>query len=467
LDISRTAQDAARPVRHAVLVVGVAILLSALLGVAGAQPAGSDLISARSHSGQFVVYANRSSAPPAPAVGLATNQDFVRLEPTLATVSCERIKLALMRELGATAPWRGAVYLVLHPARSPDDTITITSERFKGVWQYRIDFPDVVERSRYMRVIVQVLLLEEANRTAQERLAEIPLWLVEGLAQLLPASSEVELILSPPRANANGLNFSATTVNARKETLRQQARKRLRGRPPLTFENLSWPSEDPLSGEVDDLYRGSAQLFVGELLRLPNGRGCLQAMLAQLPQHYNWQFAFLSAFSAFFERPLDVEKWWALSVAQVTGRDIAPPWTLEESWQKLTQTIHAAVQVRFGTNELPLHADITLQTVIREWDAVRQAQALNHTLRELALLRLRLAQEFVGLVQDYYQAIETYLQQRDHTGSFLSAKNAGRRRAVEAAIQQLDALDARREALRPGQKPVADGQSLALPAPAP
>ena len=465
MDISRTAQDAARPVRHAVLVVGVAILLSALLGVAGAQPAGSDLISARSHSGQFVVYANRSSAPPAPAVGLATNQDFVRLEPTLATVSCERIKLALMRELGATAPWRGAVYLVLHPARSPGDTIT--SERFKGVWQYRIDFPDVVERSRYMRVIVQVLLLEEANRTAQERLAEIPLWLVEGLAQLLPASSEVELILSPPRANANGLNFSATTVNARKETLRQQARKRLRGRPPLTFENLSWPSEDPLSGEVDDLYRGSAQLFVGELLRLPNGRGCLQAMLAQLPQHYNWQFAFLSAFSAFFERPLDVEKWWALSVAQVTGRDIAPPWTLEESWQKLTQTIHAAVQVRFGTNELPLHADITLQTVIREWDAVRQAQALNHTLRELALLRLRLAQEFVGLVQDYYQAIETYLQQRDHTGSFLSAKNAGRRRAVEAAIQQLDALDARREALRPGQKPVADGQSLALPAPAP
>jgi hypothetical protein len=222
-----------------------------------------------------------------------------------------------------------------------------------------------------------------------------------------------------------------------------------------------------LSGEVDDLYRGSAQLFVGELLRLPNGRGCLQAMLAQLPQHYNWQFAFLSAFSAFFERPLDVEKWWALSVTQVTGRDIAPSWTLEESWQKLTQTIHAAVQVRFGTNELPLHADITLQTVIREWDAVRQAQALNHTLRELALLRLRIAQEFVGLVQDYYQVIETHLQQRDHTGSFLSAKNAGRRRAVEAAIQQLDALDARREALRPGQKPVADGQSLALPAPAP
>ena len=84
------------------------------------------------------------------------------------TVSCERIKQALMRELGATAPWRGTVYLVLYPARAPGDTITITSERFKGGWQYRVDFPDVVERSRYVRAIVQVLLLEVANRTAQE-----------------------------------------------------------------------------------------------------------------------------------------------------------------------------------------------------------------------------------------------------------------------------------------------------------
>ena len=54
---------------------------------------------------------------------------------------------------------------------------------------------------------------------------------------------------------------------------------------------------------------------MGELLRLPDGRACLQRMLAQLPQHYNWQFAFLEAFHARFERPLDVEKWWALSLA--------------------------------------------------------------------------------------------------------------------------------------------------------
>jgi hypothetical protein len=187
-------------------------------------------------------------------------------------------------------------------------------------------------------------------------------------------------------------------------------------------------------------------------------------MLAQLPQHYNWQFAFLRAFNAFFERPLDVEKWWALSVAQATGRDIQQPWTLEESWQKLNQTIHAVVQVRTGNNELPSQAEITLQTVIREWDSARQTQALQNTLRELELLRRRIDQEFVGLVQDYSQTLVTYLQQRDHAGSVLSTRKAGRRRAVEAAIQQLDALDARREALRPASKPVAPSPTAA-PAP--
>jgi hypothetical protein len=453
---------------RAVLVVAIAVFLGALQGSADAQPSNPDLVSARSHSGQFVVYAGRSSPPPLLVANLATNQNFVRLEPTLATVSCERIKQVLTRELGATAPWRGHIYVVLYPARGAGDTITITSERFKGGWQYRVDFPDVVERSRYVRGVVQVLLLEMANRTAEARAAEIPLWLMEGFAQLLLASNEVEIILPPPQSKANGLNLSAMVVSARKEGLREQAQKKLRGRPPLTFENLSWPAEDELSGDTGELYSGSAQLFVGELLRLPDGPACLRTMLALLPQNYNWQFAFLSAFHSCFERPLDVEKWWALSLAGASGRNLAQTWSLEESWQRLDQALHSGVQVRTGANELPLHADLKLQTVLREWDSVRQTQAIRSTLRELGLLRLRIAQEFVGLAQDYSQALETYLQRRDHTGSVIPfTRKAGRRRAVEAAVQQLDALDARREALRPIPRPVTTNQPPALPAPAP
>ena len=450
--------------RRAVLAAATAVFLGALLGVANAQPASSDLISARSHSGQFVVYAGRASVPLPPVFGLATNQNFVRLEPTLAAVSCERIKQALTREIGATAPWHDAVYVVLYPARAPGDPITITSERFKGGWQYRVDLPDMVERPRYVRAIVQVILREVANRAAETRSAEIPLWLAEGLSQLLLSSSEAEIILSPPRASANGLHYSATVRNARKQGVLEQVQKKLRGRPPLTFENLSWPAEDELSGDTGDLYSGSAQLFVGELLRLPDGRACLRTMLAELPRHYNWQFAFLRAFHASFERLLDVEKWWDLSVVKATGHDLAKPWTPEESWQKLNQAIHFPVQLRGGANEQPLLPDVSLQTVIRGWDPARQAQAFDSALRGLGLLRLRIAPEFAGLAQDYRQALETYQRQRDHAGSILSTKKAGRQRAVEAAIRQLDALDARREALLPAPKPVTESQAPAPPA---
>ena len=190
---------------------------------------------------------------------------------------------------------------------------------------------------------------------------EVPLWLIEGFSQLLLASNEFEIILPPPRTAANGLAFNAALFNARKETLPQQTQKSLRGRPPLTFEELSWPPAQAVAGDAADLYRGSAQLFVGELLRLPEGREGLRGMLNQLPQYYNWQFAFLGAFHSRFQRPLDVEKWWSLSVTDANGRDPAQAWTPEESWQKLSQAIRSTIQVRTRTNEPPRQVEMTLQ----------------------------------------------------------------------------------------------------------
>jgi hypothetical protein len=451
------------------LLAGVAVCLGALQGAAGAQFPPSNLVTARSYSGQFVAYAARSISLPPALSSLGSNQTFVQLEPNLATVSCERIKQILLHELNITAPWRGTIYLVLYPPRSDGDTITIVSERSRNGWQYRVDLPIVVERTRYVGAIVQVILLELANRSAPGRAAEIPLWLKEGFTQLLLAGNEAEIILLTPRAVANGLNYSATRHDTHKQTVLQQAEKKLGGRPPLTFEALSWPTDQELAGDADSLiYRGSAQLFVGELLRLEDGRACLRTMLARLPQHYNWQFAFFEAFHAYFERPLDVEKWWALSLAQAGGRYAAQAWPLTESWQKLDQAIHGAVQVRASTNDLPLRAEVSLQRMIREWDPMRQTQALGNTLRGLGMLRLRIAQEYVGLVQDYCQTIETYLQQRDRGGSnFPYTRQAGRRRAVEDAIQQLDALDARRMALQPRLTPAAATPSPAPPSLAP
>jgi hypothetical protein len=447
--------------RRLALLAGVAVWLGALSCVTGAQLPSSDLVSMRSHSGQFIAYAARSARLPPALSSLATNQDFVQLEPTLATVSCERIKQLLLRELNVTAPWRGTIYLVLYPAGGANDTITITSESFKDGWQYRVEIPSLVERPRYVRAIVQVLLLELANRSTRERGAEIPLWLIEGFSQLLLATSEVEIILSPPGATPNGLKFSASFVASHKQPLQQQVNQKLGARPPLTFEALSWPSEQDLTdGAGGQVYRSSAQLFVSELLRFPDGRACLQRMLTRLSQHYNWQFAFLEAFRTHFERPLDVEKWWALAITQAGGRRAVPTWPVTESWQKLDQAIHAAAQIRTSNNELPLRAEVSLQTMIRDWDFTRQTQALGNTLRELGLLRMHIAQEYTGLVQDYSQAIEAYLQQSDRGAA--NSPFAGL--AAEAAILRLNVLDARRMALRPGSTP---GPGSPSPAPAP
>jgi hypothetical protein len=450
--------------QRVILALALALAAGSLHALAAVQAPPSDLLSARSFSGQFIAFAGRSASLPPALLKLATSQNYVQLEPTLVTVSCERIKQLLLRELGSTAPWHGTIYVVLYPAKAASDTVTITSERFKSGWQYRVDLPDLVDRSRYVRVIVQVLLLELANRTAQTRPAEIPVWLIEGFGQLLLASNEVEIILPPPQTTPSGLNISTTQVATRRENLLQQVQKKLRGRPLLTFEELSWPTDLGLNGEAGEVYRASAQLFVGELLRLPDGRACLQAMLAQLPQHYNWQFAFLGAFRGHFERPLDIEKWWSLAATQAGGREPTQIWPPEASWQKLDQVVHSAVQVRTGTNDLPLHAAASLQQVLREWDTARQLEALNRVLRELGLLRLRIAQEYVGLVSDYSQTIETYLKQRDRGASgFLSSKRAAQRRAAADAIQQLDALDARREGMRPAPKPANVSPSPALP----
>ena len=64
-------------------------------GAAHGQFIAPDFSSARSFSGQFIIHDQRSSAAHPRTVNLETNRNFVRLEPALLTVSCERLKQVL------------------------------------------------------------------------------------------------------------------------------------------------------------------------------------------------------------------------------------------------------------------------------------------------------------------------------------------------------------------------------------
>ena len=405
---------------------------------------------ARSISGQFIVQDRRSAGPSEASQRLGTNTDLVVFEPTSLAVSLERLKESLWHQLGETAEWRSQIYVALYAAQTPEDVVTITSERYRDGWQYRVELPDVATRNGFVRGVVQVLLLELANRSAGERSAEIPLWLAEGLTQQLFSFDEIELALPKPGKNINGLVVSSTTVNRRRRDPLDEARQQLSAHPLLTFEQLSWPADDQLIGQAGTVYRFSAQVLVNELLHLKNGPSGLRAMIAELPARYNWQFAFLDAFHGSFARLLDVEKWWMLELVRFTGLETMLSWPLRESWQKLDEVVRPPVEVRAHTNDLPMHTQITLQTIVREWEPVGQTTALKEKIRELELLRWRLAPGLIGIADGYHAVLQTYLQQRDKTVFFLPFRRAAAaRHAKEQAVAQLNALDAQRAQMRP------------------
>ena len=405
---------------------------------------------ARSFSGQFIVQDNRTKGPSEAALRLGTNAGLVVFEPTSLAVSAERLKQNLWRELGGTADGRSRIYLGLYAAQSADDPITITSDRFRDGWQYRLELPDVASRNGFVRAMVQVLLLEYANRNARDHSAEVPLWLAEGLTQQLFSTDEIELCLPKAANTVNGVILASTTVNRRRKDPLELARQQLSSHPFLTFDQLSWPRDEQLSGDVGMLYRLNAQVFLNELLRLKEGQARLRAMLADLPAYYNWQFAFLGAFNNSFHRLLDVEKWWTLELVRFTRLENMLSWSMKESWQRLDELARPPVQVRATTNDLPIRTQVTLQTIIREWEPAAQTPALKRKIQELELLRLRLAPGILPLADEYHAALKTYLEQRDKSAFFIPFRRAGIiRRAKEQAVKQLDDLDTRRMALRP------------------
>jgi len=414
-------------------------------------PVGASLRPAvQSASGQFAIFDQRTAVtrPLPDALG---NPRFVDLEPAFLTVSCERIKGALYTKLGLPNEWRGKIQVTIRPVRPGTDGVAIGVDRMRGNWQYQVSLPQRVERTLFVRTLVQVVLLEVANRSAVEHSAEVPFWLVEGLTQQLLASQAAELILAPPVLSLRGVTIRPTNIEQKENEQLAQARQALRNRPPLTIEELSWPKTMDSDRAAEEAYSGSAQLFVEQLLRLPNGPESLRRMLAGLGAAYNWQTAFLRAYHEQFPNQLALEKWWALQVVYFVGRDPTQRWTAAESWSKLDQALRLPVDIRRSLGDLPARADVTLQAVIRQWNLAQQTTILEAKVRELDLTRRRIAPEFMALTEDYRQALTKYLAQRREgwVKANLWFSGTTPQKATTQVLRQLDALDAKRFALRP------------------
>lgn len=421
----------------------LALLLSAVAGLHG-QGLPSTTAQVRSLSGQFVVFQAPTSMI-RPTLRAATNADWVVLEPTLVTISAERIKQAVWRELGINGSWQNQIAISLQPTFFVDQAVKIVPDCSLGVWNFRIAMPDQINRERYLRTLVQVILEELANRQNRSAQAvEIPAWLVEGLTRQLLSNQGPDLVLNTPRLKMNGVTFNpVVTTDFRPVSRLEKAHKTLVGETPLTFEELCWPAPGQIEGAEGARYRACAQVFTYGLLRLPGGKDCMRNFVAALPYYLNWQMAFLQGFKPHFSRPLDVEKWWALQSTGFASRDLIQTWTLEESWNKLAATLVAPVDIFRNTNEMPMRADVKLQTIVSEWEPAKQEPVLRGKIDELSALRLRVAPELAGLATEHLQALETYLNQ-------LGTGRRAPARAQRNLLKQLEIMEVRLAKMRPG-----------------
>ncbi|MEO8429416.1 MAG: hypothetical protein ABI651_20175, partial [Verrucomicrobiota bacterium] len=301
------------------------------------------------------------------------------------------------------------------------------------------------------------------NRGASERPAEIPLWLSEGTTQHLLASAESSLILQPdtisPQSVGLGQNANAIAVWRQSGTINQGikrdplflVRRRLGINAPVTFTQLSLPDPEHLNGSGWEIYQSCSQLFLERLLSLKDGRAKMRMMLSSLPRYLNWQSAFLKAFEQDFPSMLAAEKWWAVNLANFTGRDQWQAWPLQASLDKLDQILRYSAQLRVNTNQLPAHSEMSLQSVIRDLDFGGQRLFLNKTLNQLEALRVRISTDLVPLLDAYHYVLDAYLQTRGQDRFGLEHRGqhaASLKLLVQEAVRRLNALDLQRDELQ-------------------
>jgi hypothetical protein len=381
-----------------------------------AQFAAADTLVARSISGQFVVTAAPIFSPLFYRRDFAANTNFIRLEPALLAISAERFKGLLWDKLGLkpNSPWRGKIFLVVRPAQSPDDGVVIAAGSILQAWDYRVTLPDILTRTRYARTLSDTLLLEIANRgnPPNARSAEIPAWLADGLACEVLVQDSPKIILSAPAKIVDGLPQTQLDEKVGGFDSLASARKALRNSTALTFDELSWPTDEQVNGDDGGAYLASAQLFVHDLLKLKNGPEKVRALLARLPDCLNWQVAFYAAFHDDFPQPVEVEKWWSLRVVDFAAHNVGSQWTIADSNDELANLLSVPVEIRDTSNSLPAHAEISLQSAISNFTPEDRDAILWAKLRDIELAQFRVAPSFAVLTAGYRNALADFLGDR-------------------------------------------------------
>jgi hypothetical protein len=393
------------------------------------------------------------------------NEPMRDLSPTTLAVSCERVKTAVLQAIDLPDVWRnsgggrtGKIQVQIDAHRRESAPLAVEAAPFEEGWNYLIPLPPRAPEDRVVRALTHALLMELANRGGNQRAADPPLWLVEGITQTLLSEAPQGLLLQPQTRRVTDVRIGDPLAGTRAQLAR---------RPALPFHELSQPDLSQLDPSSWDHYAACAHLAFRELSRLPDGRRRLAQWLVQLQRHWNWQTGFLESFQPEFQSLLDVEKWWALSVAQFTGRDVSQAWPVEVTLRKL-QDILSPVGILPGAGNQA--ARLPLEQVIVEWEFSRQLPVVRQALRQLQAVRVFAHPDIASLVYRYGDVLEEYLANRQRAGYAPAARGQiapSVRVMVRETVARLRALDAERAAaLNPTPAPAAPPDSTTEDGPA-
>ena len=367
-----------------------------------------------SRSGQFVIHGNQGQASGAVQgtqgrVRPVGDNSVVLLRPDLLSVTCERVRQSVYARLGLVDRAGSKVHLHLRRRHAVEGRLDIVPEPVSGGWMYQMEVPDEIEWGRLVRALVEVTLLDLANRENNGTLCvPPPLWLGEGLDCLLINEMGRDFILE-----------AETLVNrsARRRDPLAPVRVTLAGRNPDGFAALTQVTPDQLSEPARfTWFRANAALLVSEWMQDDNGRRHAREFLRQLPHHLNWQTAFLRASSGRFETLLDVEKWWAVAVVSVLSRDPLQQWPRERVITELRWIMSETADVSAATNGPVVRRAVPLAEIVRSWEFAAQKDVLHRKASQIQHLAVHAPPDLVPLLADCFQTLDRYLTSRSGAG---------------------------------------------------
>lgn len=398
-----------------------------------------------SSSQQFIVVGYEPGSPNGPPDRAMIRSNHVQLDPAVLVATCERVRSHLLLLLRRQEDkWEAPITIRIIGRGDPDMPIGVAGGLGARGWRFTLTVPGQVKRTRLVRAIVRGILLDVANRGNMTRkVAEIPLWLQEGIAARLSALWGYSLA-SGINHQLYGLDGPKMVVNRAPTSVFDQTYRDLLGPErrhldlfdPVGFTDLQHPLPGHLEGYHWRTFQACSHVFVAQLLKMKDGEKMLWGMIGALSEYSNAQFAFLDSFKSVFATALAADQWWSLVLVDFKTRDPTMRWGEQRSLARLQEILQAPVTIRRSTNTVPVMKEMMFQDLLRETPYRQHRPIIAQSIAKLVIMRFNAQEDLARLIHDYRGTLENYLRRQDGKIDSSAAKLLKRE-----TIEKLNLLD--------------------------